>query len=352
MNSAAVLNVSKLCLGTMTFGEQNSYEDARAQLNLACESGINFFDVAEMYPVPQRAESQGKSEIYLGRWLKEAQVSRERVVVATKATGPSGQMTWIRGGPTSLDAKNIEQAIDGSLKRLGCDYIDLYQLHWPDRYVPMFGDIDYDPTASYVPVPIEEQLEALSRAKEAGKIIHVGVSNETAYGVMEFCRLADSKSLLPRIVSIQNAYNLLCRTFDSTLAECCHHQHVRLLAYSPLAMGLLSGKYLTPERGPKDARLNLYRGLYAEAESRYSFSKPNCIPAVTAYVDIARRHGISPIALAIGFVLRNPLIMSTVIGATKLWQLKEIVKASEVKLTAEVLSEINFVHERFPNPTP
>ncbi|BBN20432.1 hypothetical protein MPTK1_8g18990 [Marchantia polymorpha subsp. ruderalis] len=284
MNSAAVLNVSKLCLGTMTFGEQNSYEDAREQLNFARESGINFFDVAEMYPVPQRAESQGKSEIYLGRWLKEAQVSRERVLVATKATGPSGQMTWIRGGPTSLDSKNIEQAIDGSLKRLGCDYIDLYQLHWPDRYVPMFGDIDYDPTASYAPVPIEEQLEALSRAKEAGKIIHVGVSNETAYGVMEFCRLADSKSPLPRIVSIQNAYNLLCRTFDSTLAECCHHHHVRLLAYSPLAMGLLSGKYLTPERGPKDARLNLYRGRYAEAESRYSFSKPNCIPAVTTHL--------------------------------------------------------------------
>ncbi|OAE34720.1 hypothetical protein AXG93_700s1020 [Marchantia polymorpha subsp. ruderalis] len=339
MNSAAVLNVSKLCLGTMTFGEQNSYEDAREQLNFARESGINFFDVAEMYPVPQRAESQGKSEIYLGRWLKEAQVSRERVLVATKATGPSGQMTWIRGGPTSLDSKNIEQAIDG-------------------RYVPMFGDIDYDPTASYAPVPIEEQLEALSRAKEAGKIIHVGVSNETAYGVMEFCRLADSKSPLPRIVSIQNAVTTTSKIITHTEAPAVSRfLHLSTFCWSatqhsPLAMGLLSGKYLTPERGPKDARLNLYRGRYAEAESRYSFSKPNCIPAVTAYVDIARRHGISPVALAIGFVLRNPLIMSTVIGATKLWQLKEIVEASEVKLTAEVLSEINSVHERYPNPTP
>ncbi|KAL2610741.1 hypothetical protein R1flu_029314 [Riccia fluitans] len=423
MNHVAALNVSKLCLGwplypvscflvcvlpekeerkkeflvpgtyrrvlssagTMTFGEQNCYEDAQAQLNLATESGINFLDTAEMYPVPQRAETQGLSEIYVGRWLKEGHISRDRVVLATKdhersefwslygnhfvalahgnslkghklmgiqATGPSGQMTWIRGGPPSLDARNIEEAINGSLKRLGTDYIDLYQLHWPDRYVPMFGDVDYDPAASYSSIPIEEQLKALSRAKEAGKIRYIGVSNETPYGVMEFCRLADSNAALPRIVTIQNAYCLLCRTFDSTLAECCHHQNVSLLAYSPLAMGLLSGKYLTSGNGPEDARLNLYRGRYAEAECRYSFSKPNCTPAVKAYVDIGRRHGISPVALAIGFVLRNSLVLSAVIGATKLWQLEEIIEASQVNLNAELLAEINMVHERFPNPTP
>ncbi|KAL3690563.1 hypothetical protein R1sor_016872 [Riccia sorocarpa] len=352
MSHLAALNVCKLCLGTMTFGEQNTYDDARAQLNLATESGINFLDTAEMYPVPQRAETQGLSEVYVGRWLKEAHISRDRVVLATKATGPSGQMTWIRGGPPSLDARNIEEAINGSLKRLGTDYIDLYQLHWPDRYVPMFGEVDYDPAASYASVPIEEQLGALSRAKEAGKIRYVGVSNETPYGVMEFCRLADSDPALPRIVTIQNSYSLLCRTFDSSLAECCHQQNVRLLAYSPLAMGLLSGKYLAAGRGPLDARLNLYRGRYAEAECRYSFWKPNCTPAVMAYVDIARRHGISPVALAIGFVLRNPLVLSAVVGATKLWQLEEIVKASQVKLNAELLEEINVVHERFPSPTP
>ncbi|KAH9554456.1 hypothetical protein CY35_08G065100 [Sphagnum magellanicum] len=268
------LQVSRLCLGTMTYGEQNTFEDACDQLNMATETGINFFDTAEMYPVPQRAETQGRTEEYVGRWLKQSKYSRDHVVLATKVTGPSGQMTWIRGGPPSLDAQNIRDALDSSLKRLGTDYIDIYQLHWPDRYVPMFGDVDYNPSSSYKSVPIEEQLQVLAAAIDAGKIRHVGVSNETAFGIMEFCRLAKYDKQLPQIVSIQNAYNLLCRTFDTTLAECCHH-------HSPLAMGLLSGKYLTPDGGPPDARLNLYRGCYAEAECRYSLSKPNVIPAIS-----------------------------------------------------------------------
>ncbi|KAH9306632.1 hypothetical protein KI387_011036, partial [Taxus chinensis] len=174
-------------------------------------------------------------------------------------TGPSGQMTWIRDGLKCLDARSIEEAIDNSLLRLCTDYIDLYQIHWPDRYVPMFGETDYDPTQQYAAVPIEEQLEALGRAVNAGKIRYIGVSNETPYGVMEFCRLAQLVPHCPRIVSIQNAYNLLCRNFDAGLAECCHHERVRLLAYSPLAMGLLSGKYFANNGGPADARLNLFK---------------------------------------------------------------------------------------------
>ncbi|CAM6106705.1 unnamed protein product [Calypogeia fissa] len=348
----AILPVSNLCFGTMTFGEQNSYDEACSLLNLAVDSGINFFDAAEMYPVPQQAKTQGLSEVYLGKWMKQAQIPRDRLVVATKAAGPSGQMTWIRGGPVSLDAKNIEEAINGSLTRLGCDYIDLYQLHWPDRYVPMFGHIDYNPAASYFAVAIEEQLTALGRAVEAGKIRHVGVSNETAFGVMECCRHASTNPALPRIVTIQNAYSLLCRTFDSTLAECCHHEQVSLLAYSPLAMGLLSGKYMSADGGSKDARLNLYKGRYAEAECRYNFSKPNLMPAVSAYIEIARKYGISPVALAIGFVLQHPLLMSAVIGATKVVQLKEILQALEVKITDEIRSEIDAIHQRYPSPAP
>ncbi|KAG0564378.1 hypothetical protein KC19_8G106000 [Ceratodon purpureus] len=346
------LQVSKLCLGTMTYGEQNSFEDACEQLNVAREEGVNFFDAAEMYPVPQRAETQGRTEEYVGRWLRQSQVPRDRVVLATKATGPSGQMTWIRGGPSSLDGRNIREAIDGSLTRLGTDYIDLYQLHWPDRYVPMFGDTDYDPSCCYSSVCIEEQLEALSIAVKEGKIRNVGVSNETAFGLMEFCRLADQNSSLPRISTIQNAYSLLCRTFDMTLAECCHHQRVGLLAYSPLAMGLLSGKYLSDDGGSSSYRLNKYRGRYAEAECRYSTAKPNVLPAIRAYVKIAQRHNLSPVALAIGFVLRHPLLTSVVMGATRMWQLREILDASRVDLSEEILTEIDVVHELYPNPTP
>ncbi|KAG0601491.1 hypothetical protein M758_11G115800 [Ceratodon purpureus] len=346
------LQVSRLCLGTMTYGEQNTFEDACQQLNMAREEGVNFFDAAEMYPVPQRAETQGRTEEYVGRWLRQSQVQRDRVVVATKATGPSGQMTWIRGGPSSLDGRNIREAIDGSLKRLGTDYIDLYQLHWPDRYVPMFGDTDYDPSSSYSSVCIEEQLEALSVAVREGKIKNIGVSNETAFGVMEFCRLAEQNTSLPRIITIQNAYNLLCRTFDMTLAECCHYHRVGLLAYSPLAMGLLSGKYLSDDGASPEFRLNKYRGRYAEAEGRYSLAKPNVLPAIQAYVEIAQRYNLSPVSLAIGFVLKRPLVSSVVIGATKLWQLRELLDAARVDLCEEVLTEIEAVHERYPNPTP
>ncbi|KAI5082277.1 hypothetical protein GOP47_0002020 [Adiantum capillus-veneris] len=346
------MDVSRLCLGTMTFGEQLNFEEASRQLNMAIEKGINFIDSAEMYPVPQNARSQGKSEQYVGRWLKQKEFTRDKVYLATKVSGPSGQMTWIRGGPVCLNGKNIMDAVDGSLKRLQTDYIDLYQIHWPDRYVPMFGEVEYDPSCKYSSVPLEEQMEALSCAVSSGKVRHVGLSNETPYGVMEFCRLSTTFPEYAQIISIQNAYNLLCRTFDEGLAECCSEMRVSLLAYSPLAMGLLSGKYCGKDGGPSNARLNLYRGQYAEAECRYNLTKPNVMPAVKAYVEIAHRHNISPVALAIGFVLRHPLVKSAVIGATSTAQLQEILDASEIKITPQMMHDINQVHKRYPNPCP
>ncbi|KAM5563865.1 hypothetical protein ABKV19_018473 [Rosa sericea] len=351
-NLAPNLMVSRLCLGTMTFGEQNTLPESFRLLDQAFNAGINFFDSAEMYPVVQRAQTQGRSEEYLGRWIRERNVPRHSVVLATKVTGPSGQMTWIRDGPKCLDAANITEAIDSSLRRLQTDYIDLCQIHWPDRYVPMFGETEYDPTRQFVSIPIEEQLDALGRAVDSGKVRYVGLSNETAYGVMKFLQVAERGTHLPKIVSVQNSYSLLCRTFDSGVAECCHHERVSLLAYSPLAMGILSGKYFSPEGGPSDARLNLFRGKYSEGESRYNLSNPSIRAASMEYIHIAEKYGLHPVSLAIAFVLSHPLVASIVFGATQSWQLQEVLDACKVELTSEAMVEINKVHKRFPNPCP
>ncbi|XP_043718583.1 protein tas-like isoform X4 [Telopea speciosissima] len=317
-NLAPGLKVSRLCLGTMTFGEQNSLQQSFRLLDEAFDAGINFIDSAEMYSVPQRAETQGRSEEYVGLWIKERKIPRDRVVLATKVTGPSGQMTWIRGGPKCLDASNIMEAIGNSLLRMQTDYIDLYQIHWPDRYVPMFGETDYDLTRQFSSVSIDEQLDTLGKAVDAGK----------------------------------NSYSLLCRSFDSGLAECCHHERVSLLAYSPLAMGILSGKYFSPDGGPVDARMNLFRGKYAEGESRYNLSNSRIKAATKAYLDIAEKYALSPVSLAIAYVLKHPLVASAVFGATKEWQLREVLGACDVKLTPEITVEIDEVHRRYPNPCP
>lgn len=218
-----------LLTGTMTFGEQNTRSQAFQLLDKAFDAGINFFDSAEMYPVPQRPETHGRSEEYFGAWIRDRKIPRERVVFATKVSGPSGQMTWIRNGPESLNAWNITKAIDHSLLRVQTDYIDLYQIHWPDRYVPMFGESQYDPERCISYVSFEEQLGALGRAVDAGKIRYVGLSNETPYGVMKFLQVAGDGSCNPRIVSVQNSYNLMCRNFESGMAECCHHERTGLL---------------------------------------------------------------------------------------------------------------------------
>ncbi|XP_024629537.1 protein tas isoform X2 [Medicago truncatula] len=307
-NLAPNLNVSRLCLGTMTFGEQNTLSQSFQLLDEAYHAGINFFDSAEMYPVPQRAQTWGMSEEYFGHWIKHRNIPRDRLVIATKVAGPSGQMTWIRGGPKSLDATNISQAIDNSLLRMQLDYIDLYQIHWPDRYVPMFGETEYDPVQQYSSISIDEQLDALSRAVNDGKIRYIGLSNETPYGLMKFIQVAEKSSSYPKIVSLQNSYSLLCRTFDSAMAECCHQESISLLAYSPLAMGILSGKYFSHGNGPADARLNLFKGKYSEGESRYNLSNKAIQAAAREYLDIAKTYGLHPVSLAIGHLLLHELI--------------------------------------------
>lgn len=216
----------------------------------------------------------------------------------------------------------------------------------------MFGETEYDPTRQYCSVPIEEQLDALGRAVDAGKIRYIGLSNETPYGVMKFLQIADSVTRFPKIVSVQNSYSLLCRNFDSGVAECCHHERISLLAYSPMAMGILSGKYFAPDGGSADARLNLYKGKYSEGESRYNLSKATLKAATKEYLDIGRKYGIGPVSLAIAFVLRHPLVGCAIFGATKLWQMEEVVNACEIVLTPEIMVEIDKVHGRFPNPCP
>lgn len=304
------LRVSALSLGTMTFGEQNSEADAHAQLDLAVSRGVNFIDSAEMYPVPPRAETQGRTESYIGSWLKHQ--PRDKLIIATKIAGPSRGFSWIRNSPR-INRQHLEAAIDGSLKRLQTDYVDLYQIHWPDRYVPMFGATGYDVAQEHDTVPIAEQLEALADLVKAGKVRHIGLSNETPWGVSEFVRCAE-KFGLPKIVSVQNAYHLMNRTFEAGLAEVCHHAKVGLLAYSPLAFGHLSGKYLTDPQAK--GRITLFPGF----GQRYA--KPNVASASKEYVRIAREASLSPAQMALAFVRTSWFTSSVILGATSLQQLK------------------------------
>jgi aryl-alcohol dehydrogenase-like predicted oxidoreductase len=307
---------------------------------------------------------------------KHTQHHSEKVIIATKVSGP-GNLPWIRGGPPSLDAAGIGRALDASLQRLSTDSVDLLQLHWPDRWVPMFGARDYDPSsASYASCPLEEQLEALEKAVREGKARSVGLSNETAWGVARCGALAEfssASSPLPRVASVQNAYSLLCRTPEVAggVLEACDRERVGLLAYAPLAAGHLTGKYMSgPQGAPPEARLNKYRGRYAEAEMRYAFDKPGLMGAVRSYVDLAREIGITPAALALRFVLSRPraLVPAAVVGATGGGQLRELLDAAgggdgrggngherpggDVGLSAEVLERIDAIHERHPNPLP
>ncbi|GLW60716.1 oxidoreductase [Hydrogenophilus thermoluteolus] len=335
------LTVSAICLGTMTFGEQNDEKEAHAQLDWALAHGINFIDTAEMYPVPPRAETYGETERIIGNWLKRQ--DRSKVVLATKAAGPARSLNWIRGGPKAFDEANLQAAIDGSLKRLQTDYVDLYQLHWPERNQPMFGEWRFDPKKERPFTPLMKQLEALAKLVEAGKVRYVGVSNEHPWGVMTFVQLAQQFGL-PRIVSIQNAFSLLNRTFEGGLAEVCWRESVSLLAYSPLAFGHLTGKYL------KDPNASGRLTRFPNFGQRYT--KPNVRPAVETYVALAEAWGMSPATLALSWCYHHPLVTSTIIGATSLAQLEANVRAWETKLTDEQLSAIDAVHLRYTNPAP
>jgi aryl-alcohol dehydrogenase-like predicted oxidoreductase len=336
------IRVSRLCLGTMTFGEQNSETEAYAQLDRALDLGIDFIDTAEMYPVPPRAETQGRTESFVGRWLA-ARRCRDRVVLATKVSGPGDWITWLRGGGHRLDRANIEAALEASLRRLRTDYVDLYQLHWPDRETNYFGKLGYTPAAEDRSVPLLETLEVLSDLVRAGKVRHIGVSNETPWGLMSCLALAERHGL-PRMVSIQNPYNLLNRTFEIGLAEVALREQCGLLAYSPLGFGVLSGKYLNG-RHPSKARLTLFErfGRYSNQESQW---------ATAEYVALARRRGLDPAQMALAWVTSRPFVTATVIGATTLGQLESDIASANLTLSGELEAEIESIHRRQPNPAP
>lgn len=326
----------------MTFGEQNSEADAHAQLDLALSSGINLIDTAEMYPVPPRPETQGLTEKYIGSWLKKTG-SRDKIVLASKVAGPTrGNDASIRPN-MALDRKNIREALDASLKRLNTDYIDLYQLHWPQRQTNFFGKLGYQYSENSVPVTLLETLEALAEQVRAGKIRYIGVSNETPWGVMRYLQLAE-KHELPRIVSIQNPYSLLNRSFEVGLAEISQHEGVELLAYSCLAFGTLSGKYLNGAQ-PAGARNTLFSRF-----TRYSGEQSQL--AVAEYVALAQKHQLDPSQMALAFVRQQPFVSSTLLGATTLDQLKINIDSANVTLSNEVLEELEAIHRRYTYPAP
>jgi aryl-alcohol dehydrogenase-like predicted oxidoreductase len=340
------VQVSLIGLGTMTWGEQNTEQDAHAQIDYALDHGVNLIDTAEMYPVPPRAETQGSTERYIGTWLAKHRSAREKIVLATKIAGPARQPhnpRHIRGAGNQFDRKNLTEALNDSLTRLQTDYVDLYQLHWPDRSTMTFGRPAYPWVDDEYTVPIEETLAVLAEFVKAGKVRHIGVSNETPWGVAQFLRAAE-KLGLPRIVSIQNPYSLLNRTYEAGLSEYAHRDNIGLLAYSPLAFGWLSGKYEGGAR-PAGARISLF-----ERFQRYS--KPQAVQATTRYVELARRHDLSPAQFALAFVNSRPFVTSNLIGATSLDQLKENIASAEVKLSPEMLAEVDALHELQPNPAP
>jgi len=339
------LQVSAIALGTMTWGEQNTEAEAHAQLDAALDAGVNLIDTAEMYPVPPRQPTAGRTEEYIGTWLKRSG-ARQRVVLATKAAGPSHsplRPSYIRGGATAFTRRNLEQAVEDSLRRLQTDHIDLYQLHWPDRSTNNFGQRGYVHVPDEVTVPIEETLEALAGLVRAGKLRHFGVSNETPWGLCRFVHLAETRGL-PRAVSIQNPYSLLNREFEVGLSEISLREHVGLLAYSPLGFGTLSGKYLDGQR-PPGARLSLF-----ERFTRYSSETVGL--AVQEYVSLFREHGLDPAQAALAFVRTRDFVTSTIIGATTMEQLRSNIASVEVELSAEVIAGIELIHQHHPNPAP
>ena len=333
------LNVSEVCLGTMTWGEQNSEAEAHAQLDYAIEQGINFIDTAEMYPVPPNATTQGRTETILGRWL--ARHGRDELVIASKVAGP-GRRDWIRGGRTDLTRGVIAEAVETSLKRLQIDCIDLYQFHWPQRNVPNFGATAFDPTKEKPGPSIHEQVQGMAALIAAGKIRHYGVSNESAWGVCEFRRAARELGA-PGPITIQNSYSLVSRNVDNDLAEVLFREQMSLLAYSPLAGGMLSGKYLA-EAQPSSARFTLFDGLGIR------FRKPIVREAVAEFVALAKQRSLSPVQLALGYVKSRWFLGASIIGATSMAQLEEDIAAAQLELDAETLAAIAAIQLRYPNP--
>ncbi|MGV8844627.1 MAG: NADP(H)-dependent aldo-keto reductase [Pseudomonas sp.] len=335
------LKVSNLCLGSMTWGEQNSEAEAFAQIDRAAAAGINFIDTAEMYPVPPRAETYSRTEQFIGNYFK-TRGTRADWVLASKIAGPGNGINYIRGGQLKHNRTHIVAALDASLKRLQTDWIDLYQLHWPERSTNYFGELGYTHQDQEF-TPLQETLEVLGEQVKAGKIRHVGLSNETPWGTMRYLQLADSLGL-SRMISIQNPYNLLNRTFEVGLAEIALREDCGLLAYSPLAFGMLCGKYAGGAR-PVNARLSLFNRF-----TRYT--NPQAEAACAEYVALAREHGLDPAQMALAFVSSRPFVTSTIIGATSLEQLDSNLASANLQLSAEVLEAIEAIHTKQPNPAP
>ena len=334
------LNVSEICLGTMTWGEQNSEADAHAQLDYAIAQGVNFIDTAEMYPVPPNATTQGRTETYLGSWL--ARQPRDGLVIATKVAGP-GRRDWIRGGRTDLTRGVIAEAAGTSLARLQIGCIDIYQIHWPQRNVPMFGATEFDRTKEKTDGPsIGEQVEAMAALIAAGKIRHYGLSNETAWGVGAFRRAAREQGA-PGPVTIQNSYSLVSRTVDDDLAEVLFRENMTLLGFSPLAGGMLSGKYLGGAHPPK-SRFTIFDDLGMR------FRKPIVSEAIDAYAALAKRRGLTLPQLALGYVKSRWYLGASIIGATTMAQLEEDIAAAQFELDGQTLEEIAALQVRYPNP--
>ena len=338
------IQVSVIGLGTMTFGEQNTEADGHEQLDYAVDHGVNLVDTAEMYAVPPTKESYGSTERIIGSWIRKSG-KRSKIILCSKVAGPGRALgiDYVRGGNAKLDRANILAAVDASLKRLQTDYIDLYQLHWPDRSTNFFGQLAYRHIENENAVPIEETLEVLTELVKSGKVRYAGLSNETPWGLHRFLQLADHRGWA-RVVSIQNPYSLLNRSFEIGLAEMSIREDVGLLAYSPLAFGVLSGKFLNGARPPESrvvrwSRFARYNGPLAER-------------ATEAYVEIARQHGLNPAQMALAFVNQRRFLTSTLIGATTMEQLKIDIGSISVKLPEEILRAIDTVHQASPNPCP
>lgn len=335
------LQVSKICLGTMTFGQQNTEADGHAQMDYAVSNGVNFFDTAEMYSVPAREETYGSTEKILGTWFKKSG-KREDVILASKIAGPNPNFTYMRE-KNDFSPASLQYALDKSLERLQTDYIDLYQLHWPERKTNFFGQRGFTVQEEVWEDNIQLVLETLAGFIKEGKIKHIGLSNETPWGIMRF--LNESKyNNLPKISTVQNPYSLLNRQFEVGSAEVCMRENVGLFAYSPMAFGVLSGKFLTGESHP-NARIKLFPQF-----SRYNSAQ--CTEATKLYAEIAKKHDLSLAQMALAFVNQQSFVTSNIIGATTLEQLKENIASIDIVLSEEIIKEINAVHAVIPDPAP
>ncbi len=335
------LDVSTICLGTMTWGEQNTQKEGFEQMNFALDQGVNFFDTAEIYSIPPRKETFGDTEVIIGNWFEKTK-KRGKVILASKVCGPMRE--YVRGGGNQFGKKNISEALEGSLKRLKTDYIDLYQLHWPERKTNFFGKLGYEHDDSNEWTQFEDILSDLNKFIDQGKIRHIGLSNETPWGLSKFLELSKSKNL-PRMLSVQNPYNLLNRTYEVGLSEMSVREKAGLLAYSPLACGYLSGKYRNNQM-PKGTRMERDGDFWTR------YSKPNSNQAIDAYYEISKKHKLNFAQMSLKFIEIQPFVTSVIIGATTMEQLKTNIESVNINLSDDVIKEINEIQTIYPNPCP